>query len=175
MVKKFIMLLLIFIITASPINAMNSEIEQNTNDEITSESAVAVNRQVEIINIIKNDAEYYLKFVRKNNTIVDSQKNSESNNISYIKFPKTVLVQIGENEFKKCKINWENIDDIDTSKKGRIGISGSIVPPDGIEFISGVPPVVEMPLLIYDTGINIEYASVYGLMDYTLLVPYGVI
>ncbi len=173
MIKKFIISLLIFIIIVSPINAMTLEIRQNTNDEITSESAVTINRQVEIINIVKNDADYYLKFVRKNNIIVDSSKNIELNNISYIKFPETVFVQMGKNEFKECKINWENTDNIDTSKEGRIEVYGRIIPPDGIEFTSGLPPIVKMPLLIYDTDISTEYASVYGLADYTLLVPYG--
>lgn len=173
MIKRIIILSAVFIMTVLPTKGMTLEIGQNTNDEITSSSAVTVDEQKEIIEIITNDAEYYLKFVPKNNTLTASPENNESDNISYINFPETVFVRTGKKEFLECEINWEDIDNIDTSKEGRIVIYGSIIPPDGIEFVSGLPPIVEMPLLIYDTGVNTEYASVYGLIDYTVLVPYG--
>ncbi len=173
MIKKIIILSAIFIMTVLPIKGMTLEIQMDTYDELTSKSAITVGRQVEIIDIVTNGNAYYLRFIPKNNILLEADENGETDNISYINFPESVFVQTGEKKFMKCKINWENIDNIDTSKEGRIVIHGDIIPPDGVEFVSGLPPVVEIPLLIYDMDVDTEYASVQGLYDDMFLVPYG--
>lgn len=114
------------------------------NDKVSSGSSL------ENENII-NVKEYHLS----NNTLEFFPVNQK---IDTSKINDSVFVLSGLYEYTSyhtCFIEWDSTDNIDTSKPGRIILTGHAIAPDGFEFDKVVK--IEKPIIIYDNNNPTEY------------------
>lgn len=156
--KKYLLILISSVLFSNTVFAMSNPIV----DTVTSGDIITNTRQVEILNIIKQESEFMLNFLPVNSTLTD------------IKLPETVYIQAGLREYIECCIQWEDIENVDTSKASRVTLKGNILPPQNIEFIGGLDPVVEMPFIIYDdNNTAVETAQVVEYENFPILVPLG--
>lgn len=156
-IKLALFFIILINICISTQGAIYWEHQKPENDNVVSGGSITIGSEqvssgssLENENIIKV-REYYLS----NNTLVFSPINQE---IDTSKIKERVCVLSGpyqHTNYHNCSIDWDSTDNIDTSKPGRIILTGNAVAPHGYEFDQLVK--IEKPIILYDDNNSTEY------------------